>query len=109
MGLTITQKEDNGVEMLHAEGRIALGEECNQLRQRIREILGSGKMNIVLNLKDVNFVDSAGLGTLLAIYESINAQHGTFKLASPSPRIMELLVLSKLVTVFEFSKAENAG
>ncbi|MGB0034470.1 MAG: STAS domain-containing protein [Candidatus Acidiferrales bacterium] len=109
MGLTITQREVNGVEMLHAEGRIALGEECNLLRQKVREILGSGKMNIVLNLKDVNFVDSAGLGTLLAIYESINAQHGTFKLASPSPQIMELLVVTKLTTVFEISKAESAG
>ena len=99
MGLTITQKEMNGVEVMHAEGRIALGEESNQLRQKIRELVGAGKTKVVLDLSEVNYVDSAGLGTLVASFESVRSQGGVLKLANPDQKLCEMLQLNKLFKV----------
>jgi len=65
MQLTITQRETQGVTVLDLSGRVTLGEECNALRAALKELLASGRKKILLNLKEVNRVDSSGIGILV--------------------------------------------
>ena len=66
MALKITEREENGISILSLDGRIVLGEESNALRERVKALLAAGKKKIVLNMSNVTYIDSAGLGTLVA-------------------------------------------
>ena len=87
MALRMTDQEVNGVTVLEIEGRIVLGEESNAFREKVKSLLAAGKKKIVLNLANVGYIDSAGLGTLVA----------TFK---------EVLQVTKLMTVFDTYDSE---
>ena len=90
-------------------GRLALGEESNQLRAKIKETLAQGRKRLVLDLGNVNYIDSAGLGTLVAGYTSSQSQGAGMKLANLTKRFREQLSITKLVTVFEvFGSVEEA-
>jgi anti-sigma B factor antagonist len=101
MPLQIVEKESSGVTVLELAGRITLGEESNQLRTKIKDILAQGTKRLVLDLGNVIYIDSAGLGTLVAGYTSSQSQGASMKLANLTKRFREQLNITKLVTVFE--------
>jgi len=101
MALQIVEKEINGVTVLELFGRVTLGEESNQLRTKIKDLLAQGKKRIVLDLGNVSYIDSAGLGTLVAGYTSSQSQGASMKLANLTKKFNEQLNITKLVTVFE--------
>jgi anti-sigma B factor antagonist len=109
MALHIVEKDLSGVTVLMLVGRLALGEESNQLRAKIKETLARGRKRLVLDLGNVNYIDSAGLGTLVAGYTSSQSQGAGMKLANLTKRFREQLSITKLVTVFEvFGSVEEA-
>jgi len=101
MALSLTEKQVSGVTVLHLAGRVTLGEESNQLRTKIKTLLGEGKARLVLDLADVSYIDSAGLGTLVAGFTSAQNQGASMKLANLTKRFNEQLHITKLVTVFD--------
>jgi anti-sigma B factor antagonist len=101
MALSIYEKEVRGVGVLHLAGNVILGDESNQLRTRLKEMLAQGKTRLVLDLAEVNYIDSAGLGTLVAGFTSAQNQGANMKLANLTKRIKEQLHITKLVTVFD--------
>jgi len=102
--LTIVEKQVSGVTVLQLSGRITLGEESSQLRTKIKDVLGQGKARLVLDLGEVTYIDSAGLGTLVAGFTSAQNQGANMKLANLTKRFDEQLHITKLVTVFDCYK-----
>jgi anti-sigma B factor antagonist len=100
MELYIVVKEAGGVTILSLQGRVTLGEESSQLRSKIKELLKQGKKRLVLDLANVNYIDSAGLGTLVAAYTSARNEGGEIRLAGATKNFGQLLNITKLVTVF---------
>ena len=109
MALQIVEKESGGVTILALSGRITLGEESNQLRSHIKEMLAEGAKRLVLDLGEVSYIDSAGLGTLVAGYTSSQSQGAMMKLANLTKRFREQLNITKLVTVFDVYDSVEAA
>ncbi|MGO8787022.1 MAG: STAS domain-containing protein [Terriglobia bacterium] len=101
MALNVVEKEVNGVTVLILSGRVTLGEESSQLRTKLKDLLSHGKTRLVLDLADVTYIDSAGLGTLVAGFTSAQNQGASLKLANLTKRFHEQLNITKLVTVFD--------
>lgn len=101
MALQIVEKQIDGVSVLDFVGRITLGDESNQVGIKIKEMLGKGKSQIVLNLGGVSYIDSAGLGALVWGHTSAQKQGATLKLANLTKTFRELLNITKLVTIFD--------
>jgi len=101
MALHINEKDSGGVTVLVLSGRVTLGEESSQLRAKLKDTLAAGKTRVVLDLADVSYIDSAGLGTLVAGYTSARNQGAGMKLANLTKKFDEQLHITKLVTVFE--------
>ena len=91
----------SGVTVLKLSGRVTLGEESEQLRNKIKSLLAEGKKQILMDLADVTHVDSAGLGTLVSSFTSVQNLGGRMKLANLTKRFYALLNSTKLVTIFE--------
>jgi anti-sigma B factor antagonist len=109
MALNIHEREASGVTILELDGRVTLGEGSGQLRNKLKESLSQGKTRLVLDLSEVAYIDSAGLGTLVAGFTSAQNQGATLKLAKLTNRFSEILHITKLVTVFEvFDTVEEA-
>jgi anti-sigma B factor antagonist len=106
VALKVTSREVEGVSILALEGRIVLGEESTQLREKVKGLLGQGKKKIVLNMSNVTFIDSAGLGTLVAAHSSAKTQGAALKLCHLGAKFQEVLQITKLVTVFDVEKTE---
>ena len=104
MALTMVEKQVSGVTVLQLSGRITLGEESSQLRTKIKDVLGQGNTRLVLDLAEVAYIDSAGLGTLVAGFTSAQNQGANMKLANLTKRFDEQLHITKLVTVFDVYK-----
>jgi anti-sigma B factor antagonist len=109
MALQIVEKESSGVTILALSGRITLGEESNQLRSHIKEMLAGGAKRLVLDLGDISYIDSAGLGTLVAGFTSSQSQGAVMKLANLTKRFREQLNITKLVTVFDVYDSVDAA
>jgi anti-sigma B factor antagonist len=109
VALRMTDREVNGVNVIDLEGRIVLGEESNAFRERVKSLLAAGKKKIVLNLANVSYIDSAGLGTLVATFHSARSQGGTLKLANLGQKFKEVLQVTKLMTVFDTYDNEAAA
>src|SRR5579863_673600 len=105
----MTDRDVNGVTVLDIEGRIVLGEESNSFREKVKGLLASGKKKIVLNLQNVTYIDSAGLGTLVATFHSARSQGATLKLANLGAKFKEVLQVTKLITVFDTYDSETAA
>ncbi len=101
MALEIKELQMEGVTVLVLSGRVVLGDESNQLRSKLKDILGQGKTRLVLDLADVKYIDSAGLGALVAGYTSAQNQGASMKLANLTKKFDEQLHITKLVTVFD--------
>lgn len=108
MPLSLARREREGVVILDLNGRLVAGEESTLLRDTIKE-LASGPVNLILNLAAVDYIDSTGLGGLVICFTTIRKAGGTIKLLNLSRRNIELLVLTKLETVFEvFTDEQDA-
>ena len=101
MALTIASREVDGVAVLDLSGRITLGEGSVQIRDAIRDLLGKGRKNILLDLGEVNYIDSSGLGELVSAYTSARNQGAALKLLKLTKKVHDLLQLTKLYTVFD--------
>lgn len=107
MALRIESKETDGVTVLTVAGRVTLGDESNQMRSKIKELLAQGNKRLVLDLGGVSYIDSAGLGTLVAAYTSARNSGADIKLANITKKLDDLLNITKLVTVFSVYKSVN--
>lgn len=102
-------RQANGVSVLDVSGRITLGEGTVALRDIIRGLLDKGNMKILLNLKEVDYVDSAGLGELVRSYTTVRKQGGQAKFLNLSGRVRDLLQATGLLAVFEIFDSESAA
>jgi len=109
VALTIASREVDGVAVLDLSGRITLGEGSVQIRDAIRDLLGKGHKSILLDLGDVNYIDSSGLGELVSAYTSARNQGAGLKLLKLTKKVHDLLQLTKLYTVFDIFDDEAAA
>jgi anti-sigma B factor antagonist len=109
MALKINPVEVDGVVVLGLEGRIVLGEESNAFRETIKNLLASGKKKVVLNMDRVTYIDSAGLGSLVAAHHGARSQGASLKLAHLGSKFQEILQVTKLLTVFDVYDTEAAA
>lgn len=107
MGLDIQQREHEGIVILDLNGRITLGAEASALRDKVKELNDAGSHNLVLNLADIDYIDSTGLGALVMCATSMRKAQGNVKLLNLKRRTIELLVMTKLATVFEIFTDEQ--
>jgi anti-sigma B factor antagonist len=107
--LTIASREVAGVNILDLSGRITLGEGSVQLRDAVRGLIGKGKKKILLNLGDVNYIDSSGLGELVSAFTTAKNQQADIKLLNLTKKVHDLLQLTKLVTVFDIYDDEASA
>ncbi len=109
MSLTINVRESADVKIVDLHGRITLGEEVASLRNTIRDLLEGGSKNILLNLADVTYIDSSGLGQLVGSFATVTNRGGYLKLLSLQKKLHELMQITKLITVFETYDNEAAA
>jgi anti-sigma B factor antagonist len=103
----IQEREREGITILDFKGRIAAGPEATALREKVAELNAAGKRNLVLNLKDVDYIDSTGLGALVVCVTGLRRNDGNIKLENLNRRNIDLLVMTKLHTVFEVFNDEQ--
>jgi anti-sigma B factor antagonist len=101
MELKMRTREVNGVMIVDLGGRLTMGEPCAAIRDEIRDQIAHGFRKILLNLGDVTYIDSAGLGELTAAYTSVKNREGDLKLVNLTKRIHDLMQITKLYTVFD--------
>jgi anti-sigma B factor antagonist len=106
VALKMTQREVDGVTVVALDGRIVLGAESNALREKIKALVAEGKKKIVLNMDNITFIDSAGLGTLVAAHHSAKAQGASLRLCHLGTKFQEVLQITKLMTIFDVSNTE---
>ncbi len=109
MALKMTNREVNGVSVVALDGRIVLGEESTALRQKLKSLIAEGKKKIVLNMDDIKYIDSAGLGILVAAHVSAKTQGASLLLCHLGSKFQEVLQITKLLTVFEVCDTEAAA
>jgi len=109
VALKMNVHDTDGVSVVALDGRVVLGEESNALREQVKSLLASGKTKIVLNMENVTYIDSAGLGTLVAAHHSARTQGATLKLSNLGKRFQEILQVTKLLTVFDVYDTEAAA
>ena len=109
MALSIASREVDGVTVLELSGRITLGEGSVQLRDAIRDLTGKGQRSILLDLGDVNYIDSSGLGELVSAYTTVKNQGAALKLLKLTKKVHDLLQLTKLYTVFDIYDDEASA
>jgi anti-anti-sigma factor len=105
----ITERELEGVYVLVLRGRLVLGEESSSFRTTVETLLSKGAARIVVSLYDVNSIGTSGLGSLIGALQGSKARGGLLKLASPSPRFMQVLQSSDLQGMFEIFPTEAAA
>jgi anti-sigma B factor antagonist len=99
----------DGVTVLDLSGRITLGEGSVQIRDAIRDLIAKGQKNILLNLAEVNYIDSSGLGELVSAYTTARNQAAGLKLLKLTKKVHDLLQLTKLYTVFDIFDDEASA
>jgi anti-sigma B factor antagonist len=106
MNLKMDTRTVEGVTIVSCVGRIVFGDEAAALRAELKNILSTSK-RVILNLSEVNYIDSGGLGTLVGVYSSARASGADIKLAGLGQRVRDVLQITKLVTVFEVYDTEQ--
>lgn len=102
-------RQVNGVTVVDMSGRITLGEGSVILRDTIRDLLSRGNKKILLNLGDVTYIDSSGIGELVSAFTSVRNQGGELKLLNLTKKVHDLLQITKLYTVFDIKDDETAA
>ncbi|MFN0107059.1 MAG: STAS domain-containing protein [Bryobacteraceae bacterium] len=109
MDLSLTERTKEGIIILDAKGQIVAGDGADTLRDRLKALAEAGSVNAILNLQHVDYIDSSGLGAMVMSFSALRKKDGTLKLLNLTRRNVELLVLTKLETVFEvFDEEQNA-
>jgi anti-sigma B factor antagonist len=109
MALLIEEREVEGILILDLQGRLVAGDAAGSLREHGNKAAGGESRNVVLNLKGVDYIDSSGLGTLVAAHSTLNKAGGGLALMNLSKRSAELLILTKLATVFRIFDDEKSA
>ena len=104
--MTITTREVSHVTIVDINGRITLGDETGQLRDTVRKLLAAGKKKIVLNLANVDYIDSSGVGELVSSFTAVRNAGGELKLLSLTKKVSDVLQVTKLYTVFDIKEDE---
>jgi anti-sigma B factor antagonist len=99
--LSITQRRSDSVVILDLQGKIRLGEGNLELHQTLRRLVEEGEKKILVNLSDVSNIDSSGLGELIAGYATLQKNGGDLKLLNLTERVSEIMMITKLLTVFD--------
>jgi len=107
--MTIASRQVGGVAVLDLSGKITLGEGSVQIRDAIRGLIGKGQKSILLNLGNVNYIDSSGLGELVSAYTTAKNQGAALKLLKLTKKVHDLLQLTKLYTVFDIYDDEASA
>jgi anti-sigma B factor antagonist len=105
--MQIEQRALGDVVVLDLKGRVTLGEGDELLKDKVNSLINQGLKKIVLNLAEVPYIDSAGLGEIVRTYTTVSRQGGSLKLLNLTKRITDLLSITKLLTVFETFESEN--
>lgn len=106
MSARLNTRQIDDVTVIDVEGKITLGDGSSQLRDALRELVQQGHKKILLNLSDVTYIDSSGVGELVAGYTSVANGGGTLKLLGLTRRVKDLLQITKLYTVFDVHEDE---
>jgi anti-sigma B factor antagonist len=101
VSIQVTNRMVGDVSVVDVSGRITLGEGASMLRENIRGLVGKGNKKILLNLSDVSYIDSSGIGELVSGFTTVTNQGGVLKLLGLTKRVKDLLQITKLYTVFE--------
>jgi anti-sigma B factor antagonist len=104
--MQISERAVGDVVVLDVKGRITLGDGDEVLKDKVNAVVAKGQKKILLNLADVPYVDSAGLGEIVRTYTTVSRQGGSLKLLNLTKRISDLLAITKLLTVFETFDSE---
>jgi anti-sigma B factor antagonist len=105
----ISTRQVDGVTILDMSGRITLGEGSVQLRDAVRDLLSKGQKHILLNLGDVTYIDSSGIGELVSAFTTAKNQGGELKLLNLTRKVHDLLQITKLYTVFDVKDDEASA
>jgi anti-sigma B factor antagonist len=104
--MKISTRQVDGVTIVDCSGRITLGEGSVTLRETVTQLLGKGEKKILLNLGDVNYIDSSGIGELVSAFTTVRKQGGDLKLLNLTKKVHDLLLITKLYTVFDVKDDE---
>jgi anti-sigma B factor antagonist len=107
--MKIVERQVDDVHILDLHGKILIGEGDDALRDAVGKLVSGGKTKILLNLADVPYVDSAGLGEIVRCYTTVSKAGGRLKLINLTKKIKDLLAITKLLTVFETHDSETEG
>ena len=107
--MKINTRTIGDIQILDWSGKITLGEGTMSVRNAVRDLLQSGGKKIILNLADVNYIDSSGIGELVSTYTTVTSSGGQLKLLNLTKKIHELLAITKLLTVFQVFENEQAA
>ena len=109
MSMKASVRQVEGVTIVDLSGRIKLGEGSSILRDTVKDLLGKGQKNILLNLGDISYIDSSGIGELVSAFTSVRNQGGELKLLHLTKKVHDLLQITKLYTVFDVKDDEAAA
>jgi anti-sigma B factor antagonist len=105
----VTTRQVGDVSVIDVTGRITLGEGASTLRESIRDLVAKGNKKILLNLSDVSYIDSSGIGELVSGFTTVTNQGGVLKLLGLTKRVKDLLQITKLYTVFDVYDDETSA
>ena len=105
--MQISERQSGSVTVLDLSGKITLGEDGTLLKDKLHSLLHQGKKTILLNLGQVQYVDSAGLGALVSAYTTVTREGGSLKLVNVTKKLQDLLSITKLLTVFDTYDSED--
>ncbi len=109
MSMKASTRQVDGITIVDLSGRITLGEGSVVLRDTIKDLLSKGQKKILLNLGDVSYIDSSGIGELVSAFTSVRNQGGELKLLNLTKKVHDLLQITKLYTVFDVKDDEAAA
>ena len=109
MSVKLTTRQVGDVMVVDAVGRITLGEGASTFRDTVRELAGKGHKKMLLNLAEVSYIDSSGIGEMVSGFTTVANQGGQLKLLNLTKRVKDLLQITKLYTVFEVFDDEAAA
>ena len=109
MSIKASTRQVDKVTIVDMSGRITLGEGSSTLRETVRDLVSKGQKRIILNLGDVSYIDSSGIGELVSSFTSVSNQGGGLKLLNLQKKVHDLLQITKLYTVFEVHTDEAAA
>lgn len=109
MSMKTSNRQVDGITVVDMSGRITLGEGSVILRDTVRDLVGKGQKKILLNLGDVTYIDSSGIGELVSAFTAVRREGGELKLLNLTKKVHDLLQITKLYTVFDIKDDEAAA